>query len=104
MSSPAVVAMRLNMLPLLWLTEPMKASRETQRMYSEKQAAFQETGLALAQAPLQFWFDAMAACLSANPQTAFARAMINSSRRVARPANRRVRANQKRLTTNSLRR
>lgn len=97
MSSPAVVSLRLTLLPWLWLTEPDRASRETQRMFNEKQAAIQETALALTLAPMWFWADTLSACLNGMPQVAVSRAMINSSRRVARPSNRRVRDNRKRL-------
>lgn len=97
MNSPAVVGLRLNLLPWLWLTAPAMASQETRRMISEKQAALHETGLVMSQAPFCFWLDTVSACLSGNPHAAFSSAMINGSRRVARPANRRVRANQKRL-------
>ncbi|MFK7889250.1 MAG: hypothetical protein AB8B63_00420 [Granulosicoccus sp.] len=95
--TPAVIAMRITTLPLLWMSDPGKAARETQKMFSEKPEAVGETLMVVMQAPMRFWFDTMAACLSANPQSAIASAMIDSSRRAARPSNRRVRANRKRL-------
>lgn len=96
-SSSDVVTTRLTALPWMWLTQPMKASLETQRMFSEKQDAFQETLLVMNQAPMQIWMDTLSALWTSPPHLAFGRAMVNSSRRAAQPSSRRVKANQRRL-------
>jgi len=96
-SAPHVASMRLAMLPLLWWSNPVKASMEVQRMFSEKEDAWLETGQALAQAPMRLWLGAFAAMLSNNPSRTLSQAIINNSRFIARPANRRVRDNRDRL-------
>lgn len=98
LASPAVIVLRVTKLPLLWMSDPVKAAGETHKMLSEKPKAAGETLMIVMQAPVKLWFDTMAACLSANPQAAIARAMIDNSRQTARPSNRRVRANRKRLS------
>ncbi len=97
LKSSDVVHLRLAAMPWLLLTDPINAAREIEQMFSEKHDAWGETVLAVTQTPLKLWFDAMAAFCSNNPGVAFNRAMINSSRRMAHPANKRVRANRKRL-------
>lgn len=97
LDSPDVVNLRLSSLPLLWLTDPVQAAREIEEMFAEKHDAWSETVLAVSQTPMQLWFDMMSACWSSNPYLACNNAMINSSRRVAHPANRRVTANRARL-------
>ncbi|MGQ7847351.1 hypothetical protein ACUNV4_22870 [Granulosicoccus sp. 3-233] len=97
MKSSNVVHMRLAAMPWLMLTDPLKATNELERMISEKNHAWAETVLALSQTPMQLWIDMMTGCWSSNPCHAFNTALINNSRRVAHPANRRVRANCRRL-------
>lgn len=96
--APDVINMRLSAMPWLWLLDPLQALTETQRMFTEKHEAWNETIFAIYQTPLQLWFDTVSASWSQAPQTALNNALINSSRRVARPSNRRVRANQERLS------
>lgn len=92
-----VVNTRLTALPWMWLTHPIKASLETQRMFSEKQDALQETLFVMNQAPMQIWMDTFSALWTTPPHMALGRAMVNSSRRAAHPSSRRVKANQRRL-------
>lgn len=101
LSAPQVVGLRLSILPLLWWSNPLKACQETQQMFSEKGFVWHETTLAMTLAPANFWFETLSATLSADPVRNFSRAMINSSRRMANPANQRVNANQKRLSRTS---
>lgn len=96
--APSVVGLRLTLMPLLWLTNPLQANNEVSRMFTEKNDALRETSIVMSTAPMQLWFDTLSICLSANPQARFCRAVIDSGRRAARPANRRVRANSKRLS------
>lgn len=84
-------------MPWLWLLDPTKAMAETNRMVTEKHEAFNETLFALSQTPMQLYFDTVSASWGNSPHTAFNDAIVNSSRRVARPSNSRVSANQKRL-------
>lgn len=98
-STPDVVNLRLTLLPWLWLTDPFKASKETQRMVQEKSDAWQETAVAIGQNSVQVWFDVMSAVWSPDPMRAISRSMINSSRRAASPSNKRVNANRKRLSS-----
>ena len=97
MESPDVVNLRLAAMPWLWLTDPVRAVREVEQMFSEKHDAWTETVIAVGQTPMQLWLDMMGACWSSNPYLAFNNAVINSSRRVAHPANKRVKANRQRL-------
>ncbi len=97
MKSPDVVNLRLVSMPWLWLTDPVQAAREMEHMFTEKHDALTETLFAVSQTPMQLWFDMMNACWSANPHLAFNNAVIDSSRRVAHPSNKRVKANRKRL-------
>jgi len=97
-STPSVIGLRLGTIPWLWVSNPARASAEVHRMFNEKNDALVETGIAIAQMPVQFWMDAVAATFSADPVRACYQAMIRSSNRVARPSGSRVRANQKRLS------
>lgn len=97
MKSSDVINLRLAAMPWLLLTDPLKAAREIEQMFSEKHDAWTETVFAVSQTPMQLWFDMMTACWSSNPCLALNNSVINSSRRVAHPANRRVRENRKRL-------
>ncbi len=97
MKSPDVVNLRLASIPWLWLTDPVQAVREMEQMFTEKHDALTETLFAVSQTPMQLWFDMINACWSANPHIAFNDAVINSSRRMAHPSNKRVKANRKRL-------
>lgn len=101
LSAPQVAGLRLGTLPLLWWSNPLKASQETQQMFSEKGFAWHETALAMTLAPANFWFETLSAALSTDPMRNFSRAMINSSQRMAKPATQRVNANQKRLARTS---
>jgi hypothetical protein len=97
MKSPDVVNLRLVAMPWLWLTDPVQAAREMEKMFTEKHDAWTETVLAISQTPMQMWFDIMNACWNGNSHHAVNDAVINSSRRVAHPSNSRVKANRKRL-------
>ena len=97
-STPSVVNLRLATLPWLWLSDPSKAAAEMQGMVEEKSDAWHETAIAISQNSLHFWADVMSAMWSPDPLRAFNRSMINSSRRVAYPSNKRVNANRKRLS------
>ncbi|NND90137.1 MAG: hypothetical protein HKN42_04675 [Granulosicoccus sp.] len=98
-NAPVVMSLRLAILPWMWMTNPLKASQEMQRMVTEKQDAIHETLFAISQTPAQMWFDTWNACWSSTPHMALNKAVINSSRRVAQPYTRRVKANHKRLSS-----
>ena len=70
-------------------------------MFLEKGNALQETGLAMSQAPMRFWLDAMSTNMVTNPLQACTQAMISGSYRMSRPSSNRVLANQKRLLRGS---
>ena len=93
----AVVAMRLTLLPWLWAFDPARAERETRQMIDEKGDAWQETQLAMWQAPWRFWLDIATAGPFGLTQRGFDAATRRASARLAQPAHRRVRANRKRL-------
>lgn len=97
MKSPDVVNLRLASMPWLWLTDPVQAVREVEQMFTEKHNALTETLMAVGETPMQLWFDVMNACWSSNPHRAINNAVIHSSRRVAHPSNKRVKANRQRL-------
>lgn len=92
-----VMSLRLATLPYLWLNDPITASIETQRMFIEKQEAWQETVIALSLTPWHIWYDTINALWNSTLPVALATASANSSRRLARPSRRRVRANLQRL-------
>ncbi len=96
---PDVINLRLTAMPWLWLLDPVKAVAETQRMVTEKHEAWNETLVALYQSPMHILFDTLGASWTRAPHVAFHEAVIDSSRRVARPSNRRVKANQTRLSS-----
>ncbi|MGQ7844363.1 hypothetical protein ACUNV4_07800 [Granulosicoccus sp. 3-233] len=96
--APDVINLRMTAMPWLWLLDPAKAMAESQRMVTEKHDAWNETMLAICHAPMHIWFETLGASWSRAPHVAFNEAVINSSRRVARPSNSRVRANRSRLS------
>ena len=50
----SVIALRLSLMPWLWVSDSRGAERELQRMIDEKGDALLETQLALFQAPWRF--------------------------------------------------
>lgn len=96
---PDVINLRLTAMPWLWLLDPVKAVAETQRMVTEKHEAWNETMMALYHTPMHILFDTLGASWSRAPHVAFNEAVIDSSRRVARPSNSRVKANRTRLSS-----
>ena len=50
--------MRLTALPFWWMTDPSRASRETKKMFGEKEDAFFAMQQELMMAPARFWLDA----------------------------------------------
>lgn len=96
-SSASVIGMRVTMLPWLWLSNPDAAKRESQKMVSEKEDAWQDWQRLAWQAPMNYWLDVMKASFSGNPARILERAASRSGRRLAKPYASRVNANRRRL-------
>ncbi len=96
-----VVARRLWLVSLWWMTDPWRAQRETARMFSEKDAALRETQWAMVQAPMHYWADVWPAVLDGQIADAHASAVRNAEHRLGRPAFSRVSANRRRLARSS---
>ena len=96
-TSASVIAMRLAMLPWLWVSNPAAAERESRKMVSEKEDAWNDWQRLAWQAPVNYWMDVMSASLSGNPMGVFERAAGRSGRRLAKPYASRVNANRRRL-------
>ena len=95
--SSGVIALRLTLMPWLWMFDPAAARRESNTMVDEKKAAFAETQLALWSAPWRFWFDMASGGPLRTPTSMIADAMLQGTRRLAAPSQRRVGANRRRL-------
>lgn len=95
--APTVIALRVALLPMMWWLDPIAASRETRRMSDEKQAAFGAWQYEAWQTPVRFWRDFSVAAMAATPAIAAARAMQQSTARLAHPWNQAVQANRERL-------
>ncbi|MGE0315041.1 MAG: hypothetical protein AB7P21_25780 [Lautropia sp.] len=92
-----VIARRLWLVPVWWMTDPSRAQRETARMFVEKDAALRETQWLMVQAPLQYWADIWQGLLGGEIAGLHASAVRKAEHRIGRPALSRVSANRRRL-------
>ena len=93
-----VMAMRLTALPFWWMTDPSRASRETKKMFGEKEDAFVAMQQELMMAPARFWLDAWQGMLSGDRDGGLAHAGRTLERRVSAPYRNRVSGNRRRLS------
>ena len=93
-----VMAMRLSMLPMMWMLDPAKAEKETRQMFSEKEDAMQESIRQVMAAPMMFWFDAWQGLLSGDKDGGIRRARQQAENRISSPYKSRVSANRRRLS------
>lgn len=93
-----VMAMRLAMLPMMWMLNPAKAEKETRKMFSEKEDAMQESIQQMMVAPMMFWFDAWQGLLNGDKDGGIRRAQQQAENRISSPYLSRVSANRRRLS------
>lgn len=98
MDVASVMAMRLTMLPMMWMFNPAKAEKETKKMFSEKEDAFKEAQKQLMTAPMNFWLDAWQGMSSGDKDSGLGRAQREAEKRISRPYVSRVSANRRRLS------
>ena len=92
-----VIARRMWLVPFWWMTDPQRARRETERMFSEKHDALTETQLLLMQAPAQYWSDVWQSLLGGRIDGSHANAVHAAGERIGIPTSSRVTANRRRL-------
>ena len=97
MDVATVMTMRLTSLPMMWMFNPLKAEKETRKMFSEKEDALLEMQKQLMQAPALFWYDMWTGMLSGDNDAGWQRAQRKAENRLTRPYTSRVSANRRRL-------
>ncbi|ASJ75743.1 hypothetical protein [Granulosicoccus antarcticus] len=94
----SVMAMRLAMLPMMWVLDPAKAEKETKKMFSEKEDAMQESIQQMIIAPMMFSFDVWQGLLNGDKDGGIGRAQEQAEKRISSPYLSRVSANRRRLS------
>lgn len=94
----SVMALRLSMLPVMWMLNPAKAEIETRKMFSEKEDAMQDMVNQMMTAPMMFWADLWQGALNGDLDGGIRRARRLAESRISHPYTSRVSSNLRRLS------
>jgi len=93
-----VMSVRLAMLPWWWVSDPVRAEKETRKMFSEKEAAFSEVQSRMALTPTQFWYELWCGFVRGDADGGVGRATRSAELKLISPYTSRVSASRKRLS------